>query len=58
MHVIPKDAADAAMLAAHLEWERLANEQAEAEPGEPHELGLCPFAAGWEAGREYENQNH
>ena len=49
--------ADAAMLAAHLEWEKLVIEHVQPVPiPEPHTIGLSPFAAGWEAGREYEKQ--
>lgn len=53
MHVIAHNAEDKAMLDAHLLWERMVIEKLEVTPSEPHELGLAPFAAGWEAGRKY-----
>jgi hypothetical protein len=59
MNVVPHSEEDKAVLAAHLAWERMVLERCEVQhtaqhPYEPHELGLCPFAAGWEAGRQYE----
>jgi hypothetical protein len=53
MHVIPSSPEEKAMLDAHLLWERMVIDKLGVQPHGPHELGLAPFAAGWEAGRMY-----